>query len=133
VECSSGTYVRSLIDDLGQALGCGAVMTALCRTAVGAFILEHAWTLEQLEADPEQGVLSLEEVLSSYPELNVTAAQATRFHNGGALDLVRVRIPAEQPDQTLLRVNGPEHQFLGLGRVDHAAGELAIERIFTGG
>jgi tRNA pseudouridine55 synthase len=50
IECSKGTYVRSLVDDMGQALGCGAAMTALCRTRVGPFVLGQARRLGSLLA-----------------------------------------------------------------------------------
>jgi tRNA pseudouridine55 synthase len=50
VECSKGTYIRSLAHDFGKALGCGAYLSSLCRTRIGNFSLEDAITLEQLEA-----------------------------------------------------------------------------------
>jgi tRNA pseudouridine55 synthase len=50
VECSKGTYIRSLARDLGEALGCGAHLTSLCRTRIGDFLLEDAITIEQFEA-----------------------------------------------------------------------------------
>jgi tRNA pseudouridine55 synthase len=58
VECSKGTYIRSLARDLGEALGCGAHLTSLCRTKVGDFLLEDAITLEQLETLVIQDKLS---------------------------------------------------------------------------
>jgi len=58
VECSKGTYIRSLARDLGEALGCGAHLTALCRTNIGEYKLEDAITLEQLEALVIQDKLS---------------------------------------------------------------------------
>ncbi|GAB5519261.1 MAG: hypothetical protein RhofKO_15120 [Rhodothermales bacterium] len=48
IACSKGTYVRSLVHDLGQVLGTGAYMTSLRRTAIGAYTVDHAWTLDQL-------------------------------------------------------------------------------------
>jgi tRNA pseudouridine55 synthase len=50
VECSKGTYIRALARDFGEALGCGAYLSALCRTKIGDFLLEDAITTEQLEA-----------------------------------------------------------------------------------
>lgn len=50
VECSKGTYIRSLAHDFGKALGCGAYLSSLCRTRIGDFSLDDAITLEQLEA-----------------------------------------------------------------------------------
>ena len=50
VECSKGTYIRSLARDFGEALGCGAYLSELCRTKIGDYLLEDAITTEQLEA-----------------------------------------------------------------------------------
>jgi tRNA pseudouridine55 synthase len=59
VTCGRGTYVRSLIRDIGVALNTGGCLTALTRTAIGPFHLDHAWTLERLaEASPEEYLLS---------------------------------------------------------------------------
>lgn len=66
VDCSSGTYIRALARDLGSALGVGGHLTALRRTEVGPFGLEHARTLEQLETDP-------------VPSLDIDAAVRTAF------------------------------------------------------
>lgn len=57
VEVSSGTYVRSLVHDIGQALACGAVLTKLNRLRVGDFKIEDARTIEEVEADPEVDLL----------------------------------------------------------------------------
>jgi len=71
VECSSGTYVRSLVDDLGRALGGGAHMARLCRTSVGAFGLNDARTLDELAALVGDGSASMAEAM-------LTPAQALR-------------------------------------------------------
>ncbi|MFH1171929.1 MAG: tRNA pseudouridine(55) synthase TruB [bacterium] len=57
VTCSSGTYIRSLARDIGEKLRTGGYLTMLCRTAVGDYILEHAHTLEEIAAAPEQFLL----------------------------------------------------------------------------
>lgn len=58
VEVSSGTYIRSLIHDVGEALGCGAIMTALRRTRVGDFELKDAKTIEEVIEHPDQALVS---------------------------------------------------------------------------
>jgi len=127
VECSAGTYIRSLIDDLGRALGCGACMSSLRRTKANGYGIERCVTLEQLEQGSDAGFIALDQALPSYPAVHITPTQAVRFRNGGALDLTRVQIqnPAEG---TLHRVYG-EEPFLGLGRIQ--GGELAIARLLT--
>ncbi|HVK97243.1 MAG TPA: hypothetical protein VM368_05465, partial [Flavisolibacter sp.] len=51
VVCTTGTYIRSLANDFGAALGCGGYLTSLCRTRIGSFLLEDAYTIEQLEEE----------------------------------------------------------------------------------
>jgi len=127
VGCSAGTYIRSLIDDLGRVLGCGACMTSLRRTKANGYDISQCVTLEQLEQGATSGFIPLDEALSAYPAVHVTPAQATRFCNGGALDLARLQIqnPAER---SLHRVYG-DTVFLGLGRIQ--GDELAIARLLT--
>lgn len=136
VTCSGGTYIRTLIDDLGAALGCGAMMTALERTQVGVFTKENALTVPELERAAENGTLEeyllpVGDALSQYPAVLVTAPQAKRFSNGGGLDLVRLHSLKEQPeDGALLRVYH-EERFLGLGETSLTAGELSVKRVFV--
>ena len=127
VECSAGTYIRSLIDDLGRVLGCGACMTSLRRVKANGYDIARCITLEELERQSADGFVALDEVLAAYKSVQVSAAQAIRFRNGGALDLARVQIknPAEGE---LYRVYD-EEKFLGLGRVQ--GGEMVIARLLT--
>jgi len=127
VECSAGTYIRSLIDDAGRVLGCGACMASLRRTQANGCDISRCVTLEQLEQGSVAGLIPLDEALSAYPAAHISPAQAVRFRNGGALDLARLQIqnPAEA---SLHRVYGND-EFLGLGRVQ--GGELAIARLLV--
>lgn len=142
VLCSSGTYIRTLIDDLGRQLGCGAVMTELTRTAVGPFTMEHAVTLEELEAAAEAGtvedyLLSVEDALKDYPKAIVSEAQAKRFRNGGELDLDRIpslrsekRGEGGVKDGSYYGLFGPEQEFLGLGEVHLERNQMTVKRVF---
>ncbi|MDR2686754.1 MAG: tRNA pseudouridine(55) synthase TruB [Oscillospiraceae bacterium] len=125
VECSAGTYIRSLIDGLGNALGCGACMASLRRTKANGYGLERCVTLGQLERGDRSGLIPLDEALSAYPAVHVSPAQAVRFRNGGALDLARLQMqnPAEG---ALHRVYG-EDVFMGLGKIKED--ELAVARL----
>ena len=114
--CSKGTYIRSLCDDIGRALGCGAVMAGLRRTMAAGFGLDGCLTLEEARALAAQGrlaekLLPTEAALAPYPVLVVTAAQADRFRHGGALDLDRLR----QELSGLTRLHDPAGAFIGLG------------------
>ncbi|MFB7875295.1 tRNA pseudouridine(55) synthase TruB [Nocardia sp. NPDC056064] len=91
VECSSGTYIRALARDLGAALGVGGHLTALRRTRVGPFTLEHARTLEQLAAaaEAEQPLLSLDidtAVRTAFPHRDIDDTQANDLRNGRWLE-----------------------------------------------
>lgn len=135
VTCSKGTYIRTLIDDLGQKLGCGAVMTALERTGAMGLTLANTHTLGELQALRDAGtgfdsvLLPLEKMLAPYGQAVVTDAQARRFANGGGLDLKRVQVQAE--DGSLCRVHAPDQSFIGLGRVNLQKGELEIARVYV--
>ena len=133
VECSSGTYIRTLISDLGEALGCGAVMTELRRTKANGFSIENAVTLEQLSAAADNGslndiVISVDKALEEYPVIKVSAAQAKRFSNGGELDLQRLKYPRMLG---FFRVYDPDGKFIGLGEIG-TGDSLTVKRVFVG-
>ena len=89
VRCSKGTYIRTLAEDMGKALGVGAHLSSLQRTGVGDLDLADAMTLEQLEAIPEearaQALLPLDALLQNCPAIVLPTAQAVRFVQGQRL------------------------------------------------
>lgn len=90
VTCSKGTYIRTLCNDIGEALGCEGCMESLVRTKVGRYTLEEAHTLAQVEEARDQGTLSdlifpVEEVLGEYPQLICTKAGDRLLQNGNPL------------------------------------------------
>ena len=115
VVCSKGTYIRTLCHDIGAFLGCGGCMSALRRSRAGAFSLDRAVTLEQLQAAKEDGSLlsmvhKTDALFSQYPALLLSGEQAEKCRCG-----VRIPLPENAPDG-LLRVYGPGEEFLLLGR-----------------
>lgn len=133
VECSSGTYIRTLISDLGEALGCGAVMTDLRRTKANGFEIRNAVTLEQLEEAVNGGKISdllipVDRALEEYPVIKVSEAQAKRFRNGGELSLERLRYPRMLG---YFRVYDPDGNFIGIGEIGQKDC-LEIKRVFMG-
>lgn len=86
VECSSGTYVRALARDLGTALGVGGHLTALRRTRVGPFTLDHARTLDQLADDPGLSLDIDAAVRTAFPHRSIDAGQAESLRDGRWLD-----------------------------------------------
>ncbi len=131
VTCSAGTYIRSLCDDIGKVLGCGAIMTELRRTEANGFSIDNSVTLEKLEKlvseNKTEGIItSVEKALMSYPEIMVTKPQANRFHNGGALDYERLH--GDYPTG-IYRVYSPEKVLLGLGEINTDKGNLEVRRV----
>ena len=131
VRCSKGTYIRSLIDDIGKELGCGAVMTALERTEASGFGLGDCITLSQLQEMRDSGegfdavIKSVESLYGDYKSVRVTPAQSNRFKNGGALDIKRIKNPpGEHEKVTVYSFDG---EFLGLGI--NKGGELKVLRL----
>ncbi len=114
VKCSKGTYIRSLIADIGEKLGCGATMTALRRTLSNGFCLADAKREEELEALGESAVMGIDAPFMCYPGVKITEKQAKRFSNGGELSAERLHTEIRP---TLYRVYDPEGVFLGLGEV----------------
>ena len=130
VECSKGTYIRSLIDDIGRALGVGAVMTALTRTCSNGFSIADAVSEEALRADPDAALVPVDRPFLTYGELRITAKQAVRFSNGGALFADRLRTS----EAGRYRVYAPDGVFLGLGEIRaQAPAELAVLRVMRNG
>lgn len=133
VLCTKGTYVRTLIDDIGRVLGCGAVMTSLVRTYAMGFTLDDCKTLAQLQLLKDSGegfesvLLPLEKALGAYDKVVVSPAQSNRFKNGGALDLVRVKKQLNADE--IYRVYSSDGDFLGLGKAVET--QLKVEKLFV--
>lgn len=130
VACSSGTYIRTLADDIGRALGCGAVLSSLRRTLANGYSVENALTLDELSGVVENGgldghILGVEDALRDYPAVYVTQAQAVRFSNGGELMTERLR-GVEQTGY--YRVYAPGGAFLGAG--ENRDGSLYVKKLY---
>ncbi len=128
VECSSGTYIRTLIDDIGRDLGVGATMTSLTRTIAAGFSIENSVTLEELEnaPDPSMYLISVEDALNAYPTLSISDGKAHRFINGGGLTLDKLE---DCKGEGLYRIYNND-KFLGLGNANREKNELEFKRVF---
>ncbi|MGG1943936.1 tRNA pseudouridine(55) synthase TruB [Trinickia sp. NRRL B-1857] len=144
VTCSKGTYVRTLAEDIGAALDCGAHLVALRRTGVGVLTLEHAVTLDALEAmEPAERDACLRPVdalLSTFPAMRLGSVEAKRFLQGQRLRLADLPPPAPVDPQavavprghgdTRVRVYRDEDgALLGVARAEQ--GVLAPERLIV--
>ena len=107
VRCSKGTYVRTLIHDLGQALSCGAVLTALRRTTASGFTLEDAVSLQDVQERGSVLLKSVDSLFSQYPAFTLSAAQEKRCLCGNPLK--GITLPAGT-----YRVYSPDGAFLCL-------------------
>ena len=99
IECSSGTYIRSLAHDMGQKLGCGAHLSEICRTAVGEFSLDQAIELEELAQAARDGkfrncLISLENLLPDYPRTNVLPVLEKKVRHGGKFTVLLAQLQA---------------------------------------
>lgn len=133
VSCGKGTYIRTLLSDIGQRLGGDAVMTALTRTAACGYPLQDCLTFEQVAAAMADGTLEehllpTDSLFSSYPKLRLNAAQERMFCNGVKLDLNRLR--NLQSDQDIYTVYGATGTFLGTALADRTQQELRIGKRF---
>jgi tRNA pseudouridine55 synthase len=126
VRCSKGTYVRSLAEDIGEVLGCGAHLAALRRTASGALRLDDALTLDALvpldEAERDARLLPADSLLAGWPQVALDEEEAGRFLTG-------LRRRVSLADMPAVRVYGPGRAFLGSAHI--AGGELIADRLLS--
>jgi len=123
VECSKGTYIRTLAEDIGEALGCGAHVAALRRLAVGPFTVEQSVGLADLEGlsteERRTRLLPPQVLLESWPRLRLESALAARFRLGQ-------EVPAGAGEGRVA-VFGEDETFLGAGEV--SGGTLRPRRL----
>ncbi len=130
VECSKGTYIRSLAYDLGEYMGCGAYLSALTRTRSGPFTLAESLTLEQLATLQEQGqlehaIVPADRALAHYPALALDAVSAERVLHGNAFHFSIA--PAE-----LARVYDDKGQFIAIATWDATQNAWQPQKVFHG-
>jgi tRNA pseudouridine55 synthase len=127
VDCSKGTYIRALADDIGQVLSCGAHLAALRRTGVGRLDVRDAVTADALdalgEAEREALLRPTDCLLADWPVVRLDADDAGRFLSGlrrriDGADAAAVRVYGSQPDA-----------FLGSAHI--TAGELIADRLLS--
>jgi tRNA pseudouridine55 synthase len=126
VRCSKGTYIRTLGEDIGEALGCGAHLSFLRRIQTGDFDEAGSVTLAELEALPEAQRLAylkpVSALLEGFTRVDLPAEDAARFLSG-----LRRRGP--WPDAPRVAVHGPDGALLGTAHVQ--AGELIVTRLLN--
>jgi tRNA pseudouridine55 synthase len=116
ISCEKGTYVRTIIDDMGNALGTGAVMTSLVRTYSAGFDIAQCLTMEQIEEICKQGrisdvIMSVEKAFEMYGAIRLDRRLTELYKNG--VKLYRSQLKEEQQGD-IFRVFGSDGSFLGL-------------------
>ena len=121
VECSKGTYIRVLGEDIATALGTCGTMSFLLRTQVGSYLLNEAHTLQEIAENPAGCCAEPITAVSHLPKLELTANQAARITNG-----VRTTVNGTVDGQYALL--GPNSEFLGIGKCVDS--KVQAEKIF---
>ena len=126
IKCSKGTYIRTLAQDIGKHLGCGAYLTALRRTEVAGFEVEQAITLEDLEAAgnrAREALLPPVALVDALPRIHLDAVAAEAICQGRP-------VAAKGVSAGAMALFGPGQRFLGVGLAD-GAGNLAAMRLLA--
>ena len=133
VDCSKGTYIRSLCDDIGKKLGCGACMMKLTRTRVGDFQLDDTLTLNQISAlvlkgEIEERIVPVDDIFRDYESITLPEEYANYLHNGNKI------VAGQLPDDIIVnegsryRVYDSDNIFIGI--YIFAEGVLSPVKIF---
>ena len=130
VHCSKGTYIRNLVEDIGETLGCGAHVLELERTAVGKFELSETVSMEQLrqmkaddlKPEMDQLLLPIEEALKEWPLIELSDNEAYYLKQGQAVQIT------DAPIEGMVCLIEPNQRFLGIGKIDDD-GRVAPSRL----
>jgi tRNA pseudouridine55 synthase len=127
IDCGSGTYVRSIGRDLGHALGCGAVMSALMRTRVGPYRVENAAGVDQLTRETlDKSLLDPATAVAGFSKRLANAAEIALLRAGRAIPIGDL---APGSEESIVFVD-PAGSLLALGRLDAANNSLRPYRVF---
>lgn len=132
ISCSKGTYIRTLINDIGEALGCGGIMTSLVRTAACGFSLADCVSLEQLQEAANSGegftrlIKPIESVFADLPSVRLSPAQERMYRNGVKLSLDKINISG---NGDTVKVYGNDG-FIGTALPDPENGILRVHKNF---
>ena len=131
VECSAGTYIRTLCEDIGNELGCGGAMATLKRTLAGGFDIEHSYTLEEIEALTEENRLSLlhptKELFCDLEQIRLAPFYERLSRNGCEIYLKKIGRDLPLGERVCLCTQ--EGEFYALGEVKEYEAGKAIKMI----
>lgn len=134
IACGKGTYIRTIINDIGERLGCGGIMTSLVRTSSGGFTLDDCFTFGQIEQARDEDrlgelILPISRVFGGLPSLKLSEAQTRMYRSGVRLDLNRVH--GIIPGAAEYSVYGFDGGFIGTAKAHEESGELRVWKNLT--
>ncbi len=133
VRCSGGTYIRTLCEDIGSALGCGGTMASLCRIETGGFPINGSHTIEELSGmdDPEllSCLLPLDSLFRQLPSVVLQSFHEKLIRGGCAVAQEKLKV--EYKLGTRIRLLNRSQQFFALGEVVESENSLAVKAIKT--
>jgi tRNA pseudouridine55 synthase len=137
VECSKGTYIRTLCADIGAALNSPAHMTSLVRTRVGRFPQDEAISMEDVQSAMDDGtiadlLLTPDDALMDMPFVEVTAEDADRVGHGAILSAETIALP-HPPLDVPIRIMSSDKELLGIGHFDSRDGQIVLrpDKVFA--
>lgn len=131
IDCSKGTYIRTIISDIGEKLGCGGIMTELERTSSSGFELEDCYTFPQIQAAADEDrlgelIIPIERAFAKLPKLRLGEAQTRMYRCGVKLDLSRIFNILDNAEN--YAVYGFDGAFIGTAKADRSEDVLRVEK-----
>lgn len=138
VVCSKGTYIRTLCDDIGKKLGCGAAMQSLKRTRVGSFTAGEALTISEVEKHRQNGsldafIIPVDQMFSRLKDARVSNEYLKMLENGNCLYPKMLNISTALADKEQVRVYNGQGVFFGIYRYEDGTKILYPEKMFLTG
>ena len=129
VKCTEGVYIRSLINDIGEKLKCGAVLTKLRRIRSGIFTIDSSISVQHLENDHwEMHKIPIDHLINHLPKLNTSNDQKYKLLTGQTINIIDSEIKLS--DQALVRCYDNENSFIGIAKYDQSNNIYLPHKIF---
>lgn len=132
VSCSRGTYIRTLCEDIGRALGCGAHLSCLIRTKLGPFKISQSITLEDIKASVSSGksqeiLTSLDKILSTFmSSVIIQLRNEKSFFKGSEFPIENISTELDNENQYAV-IYDQKKQFLGVGKIFHRGPNILVK------
>jgi len=139
ISCSKGTYIRTICDDIGNALGAGAHMVSLRRTRIGAFRIEDSVSIEGLSNNKDPGY-SIDSAIIHLKEIILDEESYAKAKNGVSIICPAIclspllltgdeRVPENSSINQYIRLKSPQHVLFGIGKIEN--NRITIERLLN--